>query len=67
VDRLLAATQRRVDRVDRLLAVVDRRVARPLAAGRRRVAIGVRGVAPTSIAARDPSAAIGMIARRVRR
>jgi len=73
----LAATQRRRHRVARLLAVVDRRVARllavvgrrvarQLAAVLRRVAIGVRVVVPTSIAARDPSVAIGMIVRRAR-
>ncbi len=62
----LAATQRRRHRVARLLAVVGRRVARQLAAVLRRVAIGVRVVVPTSIAARDPSVAIGMIVRRAR-
>ncbi len=61
--RLLAVVDRRVAR---LLAVVGRRVARQLAAVLRRVAIGVRVVVPTSIAARDPSVAIGMIVRRAR-
>ena len=64
---LVTATLDRPQRVARPLAAALPRAARPVAAALRRVEIGVRVVVPTSIAARDLSAAIGMIVRRVRR